>query len=861
MNCVEKLQIMVFNRDIYTMDSLVGTKNINIEDLEANNNRELTIKFKGAHNIEIKFKLRRCFLASRSHANVLVKLMAREQAWTQSDLKRFGLSLKQLTGEEAWLRKKRNPVIDNLINIVAGKNMTWTKASCTSVEEILRNQNYLHTPGQPTPHLYFSGLCFTKNGLTPNLFLKAIQKIAIPKYVYIGKDRPCTFAVMQFKSIKDSTVVLAIFQHKRINNNTWIIGFGKDRLRLPTETPLEGLEGYGGPVTTDIKTAGFVRVYDKKREKWISRWCALINTSLHIYSSPADRKPHGVIPLEKSVVVRRGDHSVQIHLEDSKSYFFFVVNKSDMEQWFIFMANITKRDFNPQLTHYEVECCECERNRRIENCYTTDLTSRPTCISCLRSDILRKIEQKNGTKKISTDYSIHDLRDLLAPTEFNNYLDLAFDNLVTSDANYVTCPNCSSTWEFIKGSISDAPNFSLELGIDNRPIKTLAQQHYLSHRVCCRECGTNFCRSCREVGYHKGFSCEDYEIYKNAEHCRYCSVAIMPETKCESCPSAALENICNNPLCLEKRKNACVHTLPCGHPCFGIRGEKECPPCLHPECQEEEKIVNIQKCDEFCNICFSDSLSSRPVIQLDCGHIFHHSCVNNIINQKQDNPRVQFGYLQCPLCKIRMSHPMLEFEEVQTLHRDLELQTFDVLKDEQMLACDELINPTSEYYKNPVGFGLYKKLAFYRCHQCSSAYYGGMAQCADNLNVLNPKDFICSACSGIGFESCVRHGKDYIVHKCRFCCSVSQFKCWGTTHFCKSCHDRQEAHDYMTTKSKKDLEQCPGPEKCKLGVKHPPNGEEFSLGCALCRGNDIILRSTESNLPIPAEQQGADAQV
>merc|ERR1712048_41185 len=89
----------------------------------------------------------------------------------------------------------------------------------------------------------------------------------------------------------------------------------------------------------------------------------------------------------------------------------------------------------------------------------------------------------------------------------------------------------------------------------------------------------------------------------------------------------------------------------------------------------------------------------------------------------------------------------------------------------------------------------------------------------------------CSACSGIGSDSCVRHGKEYVV---------SKFECWGTTHFCKKCHDRQEAHDYMTTKPVDKLPKCPGPEKCPLGIKHAPNGQEFSLGCALCRGSDVI---------------------
>ena len=65
--------------------------------------------------------------------------------------------------------------------------------------------------------------------------------------------------------------------------------------------------------------------------------------------------------------------------------------------------------------------------------------------------------------------------------------------LATQD-NYVVCPNCDCTWEFIAGNQEDAPDFDKIMGIDNRPVKDPARHHYLSHRVCCRECGTNFCR-------------------------------------------------------------------------------------------------------------------------------------------------------------------------------------------------------------------------------------------------------------------------------------------------------------------------------------------------------------------------------
>jgi len=60
----------------------------------------------------------------------------------------------------------------------------------------------------------------------------------------------------------------------------------------------------------------------------------------------------------------------------------------------------------------------------------------------------------------------------------------------------------------------------------------------------------------------------------------------------------------------------------------------------------------------------------------------------------------------------------------------------------------------------------------------------------------------------------------------------------------------------MTTKTAEQLPQCPGVDKCPLGIKHPPNGTEFSLGCALCRGNDVV-HATLSDLPDPNNNEPA----
>ena len=40
-------------------------------------------------------------------------------------------------------------------------------------------------------------------------------------------------------------------------------------------------------------------------------------------------------------------------------------------------------------------------------------------------------------------------------------------------------------------------------------------------------------------------------------------------------------------------------------------------------------------------------------------------------------------------------------------------------------------------------------------------------------------------------NSCPKHGTEAIEWKCKFCCSVASWFCWGTTHFCDDCHRKQ----------------------------------------------------------------------
>jgi hypothetical protein len=89
---------------------------------------------------------------------------------------------------------------------------------------------------------------------------------------------------------------------------------------------------------------------------------------------------------------------------------------------------------------------------------------------------------------------------------------------------------------------------------------------------------------------------------------------------------------------------------------------------------------------------------------------------------------------------------------------------------------------------------------------------------------------------GAGVKNCDVHGTDYIEFKCKFCCSVALWFCHGNTHYCDPCHK---------VAGKAHPKDCPGnnkAEKCPLKIDHPASGEEFALGCGLCRSSLINVK-------------------
>ena len=140
---------------------------------------------------------------------------------------------------------------------------------------------------------------------------------------------------------------------------------------------------------------------------------------------------------------------------------------------------------------------------------------------------------------------------------------------------------------------------------------------------------------------------------------------------------------------------------------------------------------------------------------------------------------------------------------------------------------------------------LFAKYQFFNCLDCGRVFYGGKAACdiaaeerPDAVENAPKGEHFCADCgharqvdklreAGLpttsGPPACEQHGAAFIAYKCKFCCSVACWFCWGTTHFCEPCHRRAGSNV---------LVPCPGPPKC--AGKHLPPGQEMCLGCVLC---------------------------
>jgi hypothetical protein len=530
------------------------------------------------------------------------------------------------------------------------------------------------------------------------------------------------------------------------------------------------------------------------------------------------------------------------------------------------------------------ECMVCGVKKLPKRLHFLQNCSHHACILCLQDFALRKVETGKCSEikchVCSVPLSQHELKSVLGEEDHERYLRASIEEVLLADKErYLACPNVRCK-NIIEKVVDPPPNESAirpyepnpnewprsPLGGDGSKLTLEATIHRERHRFRCRECATECCGSCLAVPYHLGLTCEQYAEWLAAKRCRYCDTALeLPRSKChrprsrsikgkerqrrdddddesdgeeqdgengtdqsaEATNSRVLLECCSSAECLAKAKLACAQDLPCGHPCVGICDEETCPPCLHIDCAKKE---GMQSDSDLCLICYVEELRAAPCVQLTCGHFFHFECVKSKITKGWSGSRITFGYLECPLCKQLIRHPALDSVLRPTLAlfetiKEKALQRLHLLS---LDKCQAITSRSSSFYGNPLAYALHR-FSFYQCFKCKEPYFGGDKICEADQQAqeFNPRELVCGRCCDLtGINECHDHGREFIEYKCRFCCSTAVWFCWGTTHFCDACH--QKAPELITA-NKCDLPPC----TCK--IDHPPNGEEFSLGCSYCR--------------------------
>lgn len=442
---------------------------------------------------------------------------------------------------------------------------------------------------------------------------------------------------------------------------------------------------------------------------------------------------------------------------------------------------------------------------------------------------------------------------------------------------YIKCPNdsCGMLVERVQSGIS-TPDSNAILQ-DASPRSQRASLHKEKFRYRCAACGNDFCGVCLAHPYHNNYTCREDQ----APNCRFCDGKILGTPTLDKLKPGQLKKvardrgvnpgeclfkqelisicqfaltICQERECVSKMRSMCNKELGCGHRCCGVKSETSCLPCLEPHClgsgSSHHQLVPVQE----CQICW-EMLRSGPCIQISCGHLYHLDCAKERVRQGFPGPQISFNFMYCPLCGVQgselagaqsstgavtMEHPSLlvELEPFIKLRGKvvkLAKRRLKRTKDKQVL---EHLQPGGKFDGRPADYAL-QLYMYFQCAKCKKPYFGGEKNCQNADNGENrdyaPGDLICGSCSAVmSGDNCPKHGVDAIEWKCKYCCSVASWFCWGTTHMCDSCHSQCAAS------SAPKKQNCSSAATCPLKMKHPPPGREFCLGCAICRHEEVV---------------------
>lgn len=403
----------------------------------------------------------------------------------------------------------------------------------------------------------------------------------------------------------------------------------------------------------------------------------------------------------------------------------------------------------------------------------------------------------------------------------------------------VVCPNsaCGAVYEPVPPTPGKAvPRTPLRArSAVGAPLTPRAHAHHAAHRLRCRDCEAVFCAACGAQPYHTGLSCEAHARRASARLCRFCGEALdsaaAAAAAAEGSGEAAADggddeaeqllamSVCADARCQRRARLACRKTLACGHACAGVRNEAACLGCF--ACGPAEgDAAPLPSGEDYCALCWVDALASGPCVRLACGHVFHYECVHKQLDPAPGTGPLVFDFLRCSLCQAPVAHAVLARRLAR--HHELRADTVALLR-HSLLQEGEADAATMDEE------AVLRLCVAYACSKCAKPFYGGRAVCAvaggEDEGEHGPQR-LCPACSDQPPASCAKHGTRYMQYKCRFCCSLATWFCWGNTHFCEPCHAQAPGI------ARRKLALLP---PCTCGRPHPPNGTvDFAVACIAC---------------------------
>ena len=381
---------------------------------------------------------------------------------------------------------------------------------------------------------------------------------------------------------------------------------------------------------------------------------------------------------------------------------------------------------------------------------------------------------------------------------------------------FVTCPSCEFVFE-ISDEVDGLPSYINPFELTEHQIS-----HYQSNRFRCRICTTEFCSKCKQTPYHLGKICN----LPPAPSCRFCKTEKKFNNEEEQ-----LNDKLNDKLEGDEEKNAFVCSY-CTSPFFEdiCKKSKDLNCILHQSHTGNCISIHSEISSNICSICFTEELSTQPCISMtSCSHVFHYNCfvkqIDSGVYANYTRNRLDFSHCLCSVCKSLMlpaQTPLLRsFQDEKLKYIDL------IRRCVYQLRAEKLEIPFGEGEEE---FAL-RKFNFYNCHICQSIYYGGRRECGVDVEGIHSSKFACGGCR----NKCKFHDPEYSIYKCRYCCNLATYFCFGTTHFCADCHDNIWGliNAYGILEEGNKIRKCRG-KKCPSGGKHPANGEEHFVGCYKC---------------------------